>query len=81
MSPLAKDILRTLAVCAVLFGGLMAAIVGIFKVSHEASCNQQGEQYGLPADYRWMSATCYLTLKDGRKIAADKYRFNEGAER
>lgn len=53
---------------------LIVAIVAIAKPFIEAGCNQKGEQYGLEADFRLLSNTCYVTLPNGRKIDAAQIR-------
>lgn len=60
---------------------VVAAVIAIAKPLKEASCNQQAEQIGVvDGDFRWLSATCYLTLDDGSVIPADRFRAVEGIE-
>lgn len=60
---------------------LVGVIVACVKPIAEASCNQQGEAYSLPADYRLMSDTCYVTLSDGRQIDVSNIRAVEPSDR
>ena len=53
---------------------LVGIIIAIAKPLSEASCNQKGAEYRLPADYRLLSDTCYVTLRDGRKIDVNQIR-------
>ena len=68
-----------LALLAAVIGGLVTTI----KPFLEASCNQRGSELGAvdDGDYRLMSDTCYLTLRDGTVIPAYQYRATEGVDR
>lgn len=64
-------------IVGMLLVAVIVAIVLIVSVKvfvKEPGCNQVGDEYGLEADYRLLSKTCYVTLPDGRKINADNLR-------
>jgi hypothetical protein len=81
--------LNTRGFLACLVVGLIAlalVISGTTKVTSEWSCDQQAEFYSLPGksiggDYRFWSNVCVLTLSDGTKIAAERFRHNEDVAR
>lgn len=64
-----------MAVIVLLFVGIKVAIL-------EPGCDQRAEEMGVvDGDYRLLSDTCWLTLRDGRKLPADQVRGVEGLER
>ena len=72
-------IMLVLIVAIVLF--FAAIIMAIAKPIEEASCNQKGAQYDLPADFRLLSDTCYVQVPGGRWINVDTYRVFQRSHR
>lgn len=64
-------VLPILAALALLIGVILVPV----KLVNESACNQRASQLRvIDGDYRLLSDTCYLTLRDGRVIPADQYR-------
>lgn len=60
---------------------LLVVAFGIVKPIGEISCNQRAEELQVDGDYRFMSSTCYLTLKNGQVIPANQFRSVERNQR
>jgi hypothetical protein len=73
-------LLRLRWVVALFFAGVIAVfgVIGLaLKVGAEIACNQSGDELQLPADYRFLPNTCYVQLRDGRRVPAQSIRVVE----